>query len=332
MSRPVRIVAEAAQGFEGKPVQAELLVRAAAAAGADLVKLQLVYADELAVPGYTYFDLFRSLEMPEQAWHDLARQADRLGVALAFDVYGPRSLALAGSLGAQALKVHSTDFFNVNLVDAVIATGLDVWFSIGGIALDEVREFLSIHTPRRVDQLTLLYGFQAEPTAIGDNHLRRLATLRQLFPDLGLGFMDHADATSDEAGWLGVLALPYGVRLIEKHLTIGRALELEDAVSALDATDFARYVQRIRAAEQALGEPDMGGSDAERRYRGRALKAVVAARTLVAGTRLVAGDLSLKRTPIAADAAPVHRVEQVIGGVTRRSIAEGEPIVEEDIQ
>ena len=328
----IKVVAEAAQGFEGRPRQAELLVRAAAAAGADFIKLQLVYADELAAPGYQYFDLFRTLEMPDQAWHDVAAEARRLGIALAFDVYGPRSLALAVALDAAAMKIHSTDFFNATLVDAVIATGRDVWFSIGGITLDEVREFLAAHPTRRPDQLTLLYGFQAEPTAIGDNHLQRLATLRATFPGLGLGFMDHAEGTADEAGWLGVLALPFGVRLIEKHVTIGRALNLEDAISALDPVDFAAYVRRIRAAEQALGDAGMAGSDAERRYRGRALKAVVAAGPCPAGTRLAPGALALKRAPLPSDQAPIHRLDQVVGRVTRRALAADEPITLEDLQ
>ncbi len=331
MSEPVRIVAEAAQGFEGIPAQAALLVRAAAAGGADAVKFQLVYADELAVPSYQYFDLFRTLEMPDEAWRDVAALARKVGVSLAFDIYGPRSLALAASLDAAALKVHSTDFFNASLVDAAIETGRDVWFSIGGIALDEVREFLAAHTPRRPGQLTLLYGFQAEPTAVGDNHLRRLATLRQAFPELPLGFMDHADATADEAGWLGLLALPYGIRLLEKHLTIGRALGLEDAVSALDAPDFARYVQRVRAAEQALGQPALIETEVETRYRGRALKAVVAAQAIAAGVRLQSSDLALKRSPMPGAAAPIHRLEQVVGATTSRAFAAGEPIVRDGL-
>jgi hypothetical protein len=45
----VQIIAELAQGFEGRPEQARLLLRAAAAAGADAAKYQLVYADELAI-------------------------------------------------------------------------------------------------------------------------------------------------------------------------------------------------------------------------------------------------------------------------------------------
>ena len=58
----VEIVAELAQGFEGCPEQAtKLLVKAAAKAGADAAKFQLVYADELATPDYEYYEsVFKS--------------------------------------------------------------------------------------------------------------------------------------------------------------------------------------------------------------------------------------------------------------------------------
>ena len=68
----VEIIAEIAQGYEGDASQARLLARGAVRAGADAVKFQLVYADEIAVPDYQYYDLFRTLEMPQSDWRDVA--------------------------------------------------------------------------------------------------------------------------------------------------------------------------------------------------------------------------------------------------------------------
>ena len=62
------IVAEAAQGFEGDATLAHLLVKASAAANADAIKFQLVFADDLAVPEYDYYDLFEKLEMSAASW------------------------------------------------------------------------------------------------------------------------------------------------------------------------------------------------------------------------------------------------------------------------
>jgi sialic acid synthase SpsE len=120
----VQIVAELAQGFEGCPEQARLLLRAAAAAGADAAKYQLVYADELSTPDYKYYDLFRSLEMPDEVWSALSLYAKEQNIELHLDIFGSRSLALAEKISAQAVKLHGTDIANIGLLDEVAQTSL----------------------------------------------------------------------------------------------------------------------------------------------------------------------------------------------------------------
>ena len=56
----VDIIAEIAQGFEGDFQKAKLFINAASKAGANCVKFQLVYADELATPDYQYYKLFKT--------------------------------------------------------------------------------------------------------------------------------------------------------------------------------------------------------------------------------------------------------------------------------
>lgn len=329
---PVTIVAEAAQGFEGDPFIARLLVRAAAAGHADMVKFQLVYADELATREYPYHGLFRGLEMTSDGWGSVADEARRRNIGLVFDVYGPRALDLALQLGAAAVKVHATDFFNEPLVDQAIARAPAVHFSAGGIEVDEVHAWLTRLGAGALAKLTLLYGFQAEPTVAEDNRLARLGSLRARFPGLRLGFMDHADGASDEAGWLGLLALPFGISVIEKHVTLDRALELEDYVSAVTAGELAAYVRRVRLAEAALGGGDLTLSPTERTYRHKALKAVVAARALDRGAKVDAGDLLLLRAPLPESGEILRRPGDAVGRRLVRAVAAGAVLCREDLE
>lgn len=326
----VTIVAEAAQGFEGDPSLARLLVRAAAAGRADMVKFQLVYADELATPDYPYYALFKQLEMPFGAWEVVAREAERSGIGLVCDVFGLESLRVALDFGVAAVKVHTTDFFN----DALFATALEraprVFFAAGGIPVEELAVFLR-RWASGLPKLTLLYGFQAEPTLTADNNIRRLAALRAQFPDLELGFMDHADGDSDEAGWLGILALAFDVTVIEKHITVDRLLKLEDYVSALTARDFARYVERIRAAESALGSGDLELTEAERAYRRKALKVVVSTHSIAPGTVVSESDVVLLRAPLDSVRQTFERPADVIGRTLVRAKERGQPVYREDL-
>jgi sialic acid synthase SpsE len=331
MTGKITIVAEAAQGFEGNPTQARLLARAAATSGADLVKFQLVYADELALPGYKYYDLFRTLEMPDEAWRDVHREASGRGLGLVFDVFGERSLQLALDLGAHAIKIHATDFFNDALVTATLQQAREVHLSLGGIEADELEAFLVRHAQHGTDKIVLLAGYQAEPTPIEVNNLARLAGLKARFPKQRIGWMDHADGAADEADWLGVLAIPYGVSVLEKHITLARPLELEDGVSALDPAALKRYVQRVRKAELAIGSSSLQLTKEEQGYRRRALKSVVALRALRAGEPIAADALVLKRVVLDDAGYPLQQLGRAIGRKLTRDVAAGGAIYEGDI-
>ena len=328
----VTLIAEAAQGYEGDPTLAKMLVRAAKGGGADLVKFQIVQADELATPLYQYYELFKSLEMPFSAWSAVAREAQAQKIGIMFDVFGQESLRIALELNASAVKVHATDFFNDDLVRAALEGVPEVYFSAGGIEVDEIASFLNQWGEKGEKKLTLLFGFQAEPTELADTHLARLARLREKFPRLWIGFMDHADGDSDEAGWLGVLALPFGISAIEKHITLDRSLKLEDFISALTPRDFARYVERIRKAEMALGSDRLKLSEAERAYRSRAVKVLVSRRPIRSGARVVPDDVALLRSPPQEGQKRIERMQEAIGRRTVKDIAAWNPILQDDLE
>src|SRR5436190_17920579 len=141
----IEIIAELAQGFEGRAELARLLIHAAAAAGADAAKFQLVYADELAAPGYQHYDLFKSLEMPDDAWLALGAYASKLGIGLQLDIFGPRSLRLAERIGAAAIKLHGTDLANVGLLTEVARSAAPrVLLGAGGSNAGELDEALRL--------------------------------------------------------------------------------------------------------------------------------------------------------------------------------------------
>jgi len=324
------IVAEAAQGYEGDASLLRLLSRAAGAAGADLVKFQIVYADELAAPSYQHYSLFKQLEMPDTAWLAGTAEAEKAGVGLAFDVYGGRSLALALRLRAKAVKIHATDFFNAELVEAALDGAPQIFLSAGGIEIDEIETFFARHRSA-MRKTTLFYGFQAEPTATADNNLRRLVSLRHRFPELRLGFMDHTDGAGDEAGWLSALAVPLGACAIEKHLTLDRELALEDYVSALGPAGFRSFVARVRATESALGSERLELTDPERAYRRRAVKVVTATRALASGITLGAEDMTLLRTALEDARQPLNELTQALGRQLGRVVAAGAAIYADDL-
>jgi len=176
-------------------------------------------------------------------------------------------------------------------------------------------------------------GFQAYPTPVGENRLRRLAAAREAFPRAVLGFADHTGAGEAAAAWLPALALALGAGYLEKHITVAHVLADPDHDSALAPDRFAEFVENMRLAEAALGRPGAGEEigEAEQAYRLRMKKHVVATRDLPAGARLDGGELALKRAP-EPPADALLRLDEAIGATLGSPVRANSPLRRSDLR
>ena len=67
-NKKLNIIAEVAQGYEGKEFLVELFVKGFLQSKADIIKFQLIYADDICTPKYKYYKFFKSLEMNTFFW------------------------------------------------------------------------------------------------------------------------------------------------------------------------------------------------------------------------------------------------------------------------
>jgi sialic acid synthase SpsE len=278
-----------------------LLLRAAAKAGADSAKFQLVYADELATEDYQHYRLFQQLEMSDETWRALGSAAREWGIALTFDVFGPRSLQLAEALQVKSVKLHGTDISNIAFVEEVSRSRIThIILGAGGARAAELDRALGILSQKHV---VVMLGFQGYPTPNADNRISRIPLIRERYAHLSgveVGFADHAPPDTPLRFAIAAAAVGAGATVIEKHLTLGVAMELEDFESALNPDDFKEFCGVMRSCSDALGEStstdDFGMSDSEVKYRRAIRRHAVAARDLPAGTRIQPADVGLKRT------------------------------------
>jgi N,N'-diacetyllegionaminate synthase len=320
----VFVIAELAQSYEGSYADAEALVRAAADAGADAVKFQIFQADELAVPQYEYYDLYRKLELGETQWGALFALARARGVLPIADIFGVPTCAMLDRLDVAAYKVHAADMRNLLLLEAIGRTRRPVLISCGGSTSGEIGDAVATLRGAGASDLCLLHGFQDSPTKPEDTRFLRLAALRRAF-GLPVGYADHIDGEHALARHWPLLALTAGVSVIEKHFTLRRADQKEDYISALDPHEFAEMVRHIRTVESGLGRDDFDFSPAEAEYRRGFRKRVVAVRPLPAGHLVAAPDVALKRAPGDGE----FDLAEVVGRVLARAVAVDTPIAKD---
>lgn len=329
--QPLTIIAEAAQGYEGKPLLGELLIRGAAAAGAEAIKFQIVFADDVAVPGYQHYAFYQQLEMAEPVWAALKEAAHHYRLSFYADLSGERALQLARRIMPDAVKIHSGNFFNHRLVDQILEAFPRVLVSTGGIHLEEIEGFICRHRLQPgASKVAFLFGFQADPTPVGQNNLARVPGWMDRLSGFEVGFMDHSDGDGPDDIHVSVMALALGVRLFEKHLTLDRALRLEDYASGLEPARFAEYVGTLRRLKATLGSPEPQLNEAELAYRNKMVKKVIPVRDLPQGHVVTEADVVQKRRDVAGDRF-CYDPDRVLGRRLAKPIAVGEPFRQEDL-
>ena len=275
-NKGVYIIAEAGSSHRGDYHEALALVRAAAEAGADAIKFQTYRAEELAAPdvpllnGYdaahdawverlgvpaTLQDLLGKGGLP-WPWHAvLQASAKALGIDFLSTPFSvPAAEFLVTIIQVPALKIASGDLTYLPLLTYADTCSVPVLLSTGGATAMEVRTtlediLLEAYTDERI---TLMHCRSIYPCPTDAVDLRVLQTWKHDFPLAQLGWSDH----TTDSDVVPVAAVACGARVIEKHLRLTGGGQTPDTDHALNETQFAHMVRRIRATEAALGSTE----------------------------------------------------------------------------
>lgn len=300
----VKVIAEIANAHQGNPDTAFALAEASVKAGADAVKFQIYFAEELLTASHARFTHFQKQAFTPDTWDQLLRKAKRLGVAVYTDVFGEQALQIAQRNEVDGYKIHSSDLGNTLLLQQMAGLDKTIFLAVGGSTFPEIAHAIQILTSARQSkrEIVLLHGFQSYPTEVQDACLERIKRLHDVFGNqVSYGYMDHVSGDDSFAITLPLIALPYGIRYIEKHVTLNRSAKGVDYYSSLNPPEFEHFATELRRAESALGPAPEQFSESERRYRREVKKRWVAKRPLLSGQMLTADNLVMKRAQAKGD-------------------------------
>jgi N,N'-diacetyllegionaminate synthase len=300
----VFVIAEAGVNHNGDMALAFGLCDAARAAGADAVKFQTFRAEDLVVRGaptaeyqarqtgdQDQFAMLQRLELSEAQHREIKDHCERIGIEFFSTPFSVGAVDMLVGLGVRRLKLSSGELTHRALVEYAAATGLPLLVSTGMGSMDEIREAVGWIAGARgnLDGVQLLHCTSAYPAPDEALNLRALVSMAR---DLGVatGYSDHS---------LGIEAplasVALGATLIEKHITLDRALPGPDHAASLEPEEFGRMVAGIRRVSAMLGDGVKAPLPAERDTARVARRSVVAAVDIAAGQLIMAAQLICRR-------------------------------------
>ncbi|MBN9004585.1 MAG: pseudaminic acid synthase [Rhizobiales bacterium] len=327
---PPYIIAEISANHNGRLERALELVEAAAATGADAIKIQTYTADTITIPhdgeqfriktgpweGYLLHQLYREAETPFD-WHEaLFEKARQLGITLFSTPFDESAVELLSGLDAPAYKIASFEAIDLPLIAAVAKKRRPMIISTGMANLGEIQEAVRTARENGADRICLLHCTSAYPAPIEDANIRTVPHIAEAFGVVS-GLSDHTLGSA-----AAVASIVLGGCVIEKHFTIRRSDGGPDAAFSLEPCEFKRLVNDCKDAWQALGrvQYDLVGSERGSLVFRRSLYAV---KRIAAGEKLTKDNVRSIRPGYGL--APKH-LSEVLGRTALREIAYGEPL------
>lgn len=286
MTSLVHISAEIGTTHGGNREKARQLIDAAVAAGADSVKFQWVYAQEILHPNtglvnlpggaIPLYERFQQLEVPAAFFQEVRDYARSKGCQFICSPFGLQSLEELAALAPDAIKIASPELNHQPLLQRLAEirrtqasqgqTPVPVILSSGVSTLADIERALNIladeslvtessglqtgeGNERRADLqgITLLHCITAYPAPAEEYNLQVLQNLAGIF-GVEVGVSDH----SLDPQLVPVLAAACGARFIEKHITLSRETDGLDDPVALEPQQFAQMVAQVRRMERPI--------------------------------------------------------------------------------
>ena len=255
--QPCFVVAEIGINHNGDINLAKKLIDAAALAGCDAVKFQkrtveIVYtAEELARPrenpfGETNGDLKRGLEFGKEQYDEIDRYCRDKGMLWYVSCWDEPSVDfIEANYDMACYKIASASITDDNLLRHHRQTGKPIVISTGMSTLEQIDHAVDVLGK---DDLIILHCTSTYPSRVEELNLKAIHTLEARY-GVPIGYSGHEVGLATS-----VAAATLGACMIERHITLDRAMWGSDQAASVEPQGFSRMVKDIRAVEAAMGD------------------------------------------------------------------------------
>jgi N-acetylneuraminate synthase len=327
------VIAEMSGNHNRSLERALAIVDAAAAAGANAIKLQTYTADTMTLDlegtafriddpeslwhGQTLYKLYEQAATPWE-WHKpLFDRANARGLVAFSTPFDETAVEFLESLDVPCYKIASFENTDLPLIRRVAATGKPLIISTGMATVGELETSVRAARGAGCHDLVLLKCTSAYPATAADANLATLPHLRELF-DCEVGLSDHTMGVG-----VAVAAVAHGATVIEKHFTLARSDGGVDSAFSLEPAELAALVSETRQAWLAKGVVAYGPQSESERASVEFRRSLYFVRDLAAGDVI---DGAAVRALRPGQGLPPGEIDHVIGRCVLHNVSRGTPV------
>lgn len=254
---PTYIVAEIGINHNGSLENAKSLIDVAVKTGVDAVKFQK-RTPELCVPpdqqkhmretpwGYiTYLEYRYKIEFGVNEYREIDRYCKQKNMPWFASVWDEPSVDFLQQFDPICYKIPSASLTDKKLLLRARETGMPVILSTGMSTMQQIKTAVKVLGE---ETLLITHATSTYPCDPEELNLKMIRTLVDTFT-CPIGYSGH------EVGLIPtVVAVSMGACLVERHITLDRAMWGSDQAASVEPGGMERLVKYIRVTEQSLGD------------------------------------------------------------------------------
>lgn len=254
---PTYIVGEIGINHNGDIDVVKKLIDVAAETGLNAVKFQK-RTPELCVPRdqwdierdtpwgvMKYIDYRYKVEFDESEYREISSYCDSRGIDWFASPWDEEAVEFLESFDTLCYKIASASITDMTLLEKVHSTGRPVIMSSGMSTMDEIKAAVNA---LGTDNLLICHSTSAYPCDPSELNLNMIRTLSNEFA-VPIGYSGHETGLSTT-----LAATVLGACLVERHITLDRAMWGSDQSASIEPQGVAKLVRDIRVVESALGD------------------------------------------------------------------------------
>jgi N-acetylneuraminate synthase len=255
---PVYVIAEVGINHNGNIDTAKKIIDAAVRGGADAVKFQKRTPDVSVPPeqqkqmretpwGYiTYLEYRYKVEFNEEQYREIDSYCKEGKIDWLVSVWDQRSVDFMEKFDTPAYKIPSALLTDHKLMKYVRKTGRSMVISSGMSTMEQIKRGVEAVGE---ENLVIMHCTSSYPCKPEELNLKMIGTLRKEFPNNPIGYSGH------EVGLVpSAIAVALGASLVERHITLDRAMWGSDQAASVEPVGFERLVKYIRVTEASVGD------------------------------------------------------------------------------
>jgi sialic acid synthase SpsE len=246
-----KVIAECCQNHNGDRQVLQQMIWAAADAGADYAKIQVIDADDLVYrerfeegciengiiktikrPYRTEYERLKRLELSQDDYRWFVDECRKAAIAPLTTVFARGSVSKAAQLEWDEVKIASYDCASYPFLLDLKASFRHLFISTGATYDEEIEKTARVLAG---NSFTFLHCVTIHPTPLDQLHLARMQYLRQF--TASVGFSDHT-LTQRDGIKAAAAAIHLGADVVERHFTILPQDQTKDGPVSINAAEL----------------------------------------------------------------------------------------------